>query len=129
MRDVPDGGCHESTHMTAGDTFSSRFLQFWRRLVKGDFGLAATWWRYGVLGLLAQVLAFGGLAGVSAGLFFVGCLCYNVVVWIGTWRAAHRYEGPRVWAVLAYLAVALWIACVAIVGVTVLLFSFFFRDL
>lgn len=39
---------------------------------------------------------------------------YNVVVLVGVWRSAARWQGEPVWATLARLAIAIWFA-VAIV--------------
>lgn len=79
---------------------------FLNQLLSGDFGLARTFWIYGVLfeilfALVISVLPFVGLLNIA----------WTVVVLIGTWRAANRYEGWRGWAMLARISVVLtWIS-------------------
>lgn len=75
---------------------------------RGDAGLARTYWLFGVIGSFVWGLLLGGvkpgsiLAIVAVVLFLV----YIVMVNVGTWRAASRYDGPKVWAILAKMAVA-----------------------
>ncbi len=73
-----------------------------RKLVDGDFGLRTTYWSFGVgVGLII------GLAADLIGMikpFAVAHAIYSVPLTIGVWRAAGKYAGPKVWAVLAKLA-------------------------
>ena len=86
---------------------------FFLRLARGDFGLARTYWLFGVLAgcvvsLVAQTVdrtldAYNAVVAVVAiGLVHVP---YQIVVAIGVWRAAGAYRGPRLWGVLAKTAV------------------------
>lgn len=78
------------------------------RVWMGEAGLARTYWLFGVIGSFVWGLLLGGvkpgsiLAIVGVVLFLV----YIVMVNVGTWRAASRYDGPRAWAILAKMAVA-----------------------
>ena len=92
---------------------------FFSKLIHGDYGLAKTYWLFGVLGstvlsvflMLSAVLA----AELVIALYLVA-LSYAVVVLIGTWRAASRYQGPKHWAILAKLNTALGWGQLAIAG-------------
>ena len=74
----------------------------------GRAGLARTYWLYGVAasfvwGIALSMVTPGSpvaMAAVSA------LLAYFVIVNVGIWRSAGQYEGPKVWAVLAKMAVA-----------------------
>jgi hypothetical protein len=43
-------------------------------------------------------------------------LSYTVVVLIGTWRAASRYQGPKLWTVLAKIVTVLGWGQLAVAG-------------
>jgi hypothetical protein len=97
------------------------------KLLDGDYGLAKTYWLFGVLvnvgfnilfkvvestasyprQALAQILI---LTSIS--------VAYGIVVIIGTWRASSKYQGPKFWAVLAKIMVV-----IGIVGLVVALLS------
>jgi len=83
-----------------------RFLHLWR----GELALGNAFWNWAVLGgLVVNVLtsiAFLALVmnGYLVAAFVAGYavpIPYNVVVTVGVWRAAGRYEGERKWADLA----------------------------
>ena len=75
---------------------------------RGEAGLSKTYWLLGVLGCFLWSLPIGMVSPGSVtamavvGMFFAYALLVNV----GTWRAASLYEGPRLWAILAKVAVA-----------------------
>lgn len=97
---------------------------FFRALIRGDFGLAKTYWLYGV----AAGYAFNGLMSVVtsrtmlAGIIFV-YVAYSIPVLIGIWRAANRYQGPRVWPVLAKVGTVVGCLLVGMVGVLGMAFA------
>lgn len=88
------------------------------KLIDGDYGLAKTYWLFGVLAnvgfnilfkvaestasyprqALAQILI---LTSIS--------VAYSVVVVIGTWRASGKYQGPKFWAILARIMIVIGI--------------------
>ena len=105
-----------------------------KKLVRGHYGLANTYWRFGVLvGVL-----YGVLYGVAFTMFFESDVlsdflgsygergelkralhdalelvyvflpliffAYQLAVVVGVWRAARAYEGAKIWSVLARLA-------------------------
>ncbi len=73
-----------------------------RKLLDGDFGLRTTYWSFGVgVGLIIGLTA--GLIGVIKP-FVVAHAIYSVPLTIGIWRAAGKYAGPKIWAVLAKVA-------------------------
>jgi hypothetical protein len=92
-----------------------------RTLWSGGYGLARSYWLFGVVGngvlsLLMMVLtAFAAPLGPGASLTVLSsmvaiALGYAVLWSVGTWRAAGHYEGARFWAVLARICVVIgWI--------------------
>lgn len=86
------------------------FWDFFGRLSNGEFGLAETYWFYGVFVGFAVSYAMKSIT--SIGLIAIIMLiyaAYQILVTIGVWRAANGYEGTKVWAVLAKIAVVLGI--------------------
>lgn len=77
----------------------------------GDAGLAKTYWIYGIIagfawGLILALVNFR--PGSREIILFLNCFgIYFFVVNVGIWRAANKYEGRRVWALLGKLAAAL----------------------
>jgi len=117
---------HARSHARRSDTNpSSSFWRFPWRLARGRFGLARTYWAFGFGGLLVQgiLLALvenGGELTVAVGML---SLFYAVVLSLGIWRAANRYEGKAIWtwlakatvvlailSVIPVLAVVIWVA-------------------
>lgn len=81
---------------------------FFGKLANGDFGLAKTYWIYGVLVGVVVNMFFSLLE--SRGVITIALLAYIVYaipVIMGTWRAATKYAGPKIWAVLANIACVL----------------------
>lgn len=82
----------------------SFFVKIW----SGDFGLAKTYWLYWVLVLIAVntvvIIRPTTATLVIAALAYIA---YLIPAVIGIWRAANRYEGRKIWAVLAMISVVL----------------------
>lgn len=92
---------------------------FVSKLVNGDFGLAKTYWLYGfVVGIVINVLtrivpSLGALTVILA-----LAIPYQVMVLLGVWRAADKYQGRKAWAILAKIAAVLgWLGVLASIGV------------
>ena len=97
---------------SATDSHDIGKKSFFRKLRDGDYGLAKTYWGWGVgigflFGILISVLSHIPILGL---LFSIFMIFYQITLWIGIWRASYRYHGPKIWAVLARVAVILgWI--------------------
>ncbi|MCE2406855.1 MAG: hypothetical protein J4G19_05070 [Pseudomonadales bacterium] len=104
-------------------------LKLWR----GQYGLARTWWLFGVLGTallnlvsgpLNALLAASTTEGISGAVLIVSAMivavigvCYGIVVTVGTIRAANAYRGKRIWSWLAIIVTAVaWISAVTYVA-------------
>jgi tetrahydromethanopterin S-methyltransferase subunit G len=107
--------------MSELDSISSETQQrgFLSKLVNGDFGLAKTYWLYGfVVGLIINVLtriipSLGALAVILA-----VAIPYQIMVLLGVWRAADKYQGRKAWAILAKIATVLgWLGVLGSLGV------------
>lgn len=96
------------------------------RLWRGHYGLAKTWWLFGVLGTVllnaisgplnafAATTSMEGMGGVALLIAVVIVaavgVVYGVVVTVGVVRSALAYEGNRVWSWLAVtLTVGAWL--------------------
>ena len=94
----------ESAKDTVSDLNSD--AAFFVKLSNGYYGLAKTFWLFGfVLATLLALLPFAiGIFMEQKGLaivMFLFWLAYEFAVLLGTWRAAGRYGGPKIWAYLA----------------------------
>lgn len=83
---------------------------FFRKLANGDFKLAKTFWLCGVLAgfilnNLTHILLKFNSSGAMLAIVFFAYTTYEIPLIMGTWRAAYKYQGPKVWAVLAKYAV------------------------
>jgi hypothetical protein len=95
-----------------------------RRLWRGELPLADAFWSWAVIGGLALNLAasFAMLVlltqGETAWAMVAGhavSLPYNVVVTIGVWRSAARYQGSPHWARAARLVTLIGMAVLSII--------------
>lgn len=98
-------------------------MTFVTRMTSGDFGLARTYWRLGVLGNIVAVactMVVGEILegnpqlwmGLAGWLVCVMVLYYALLAWIGVWSSAARYTGRRVWAWLATVTGLMGVICV-----------------
>ena len=81
-------------------------------LWRGEIGLAITYWVFWVLGSCVIYMIAGALtAAITSGVVLVlgrlTAVSYAVFVSVAIWRSAGLYQGPRLWAVLARVAVVL----------------------
>ena len=94
---------------------------FFQKLSSGEFGLAKTYWLYGVV--VGFVLSLGIQTITSIGIYTLATLIYapyQTLVLLGTWRASQKYEGWKGWAALANFSVVLGaIGLIASVIITV----------
>ena len=85
-------------------------------LWNGRAGLAKTYWLWGVLSGIPWGLALS-LVTPGSNLAIIGVLglvAYYVIVNVGIWRAASKYQGTKAWAILAKVAVATTPVCLVI---------------
>lgn len=93
------------------------------RLWRGELPLGRAFWGYAVAGGLAVNLATSALflallsadrplAGLAAG--YLVPVPYNIVVLVGVWRSAARYEGERLHADLARIVTAVGMAVLSL---------------
>ena len=82
----------------------------------GRSGLARTYWLWGVLsgipwGIALSLVTPGSAPAILAVLALV---VYYVMVHVGIWRAASQYQGAKVWAILAKIAVLITPVCLVL---------------
>jgi hypothetical protein len=94
---------------------------FFIKLKDGDFGLAKTYWLYGVVVNLILSIPTYVVSNLSLliVLTIIG-LIYGVIVLIGIWNSASRYEGLKLWAILAKLATILGFITIILTAVGLL---------
>jgi hypothetical protein len=87
---------------------------FFGKLANGDFGLAKTYWLYGMLvSIVVTVISnlitsVGGLAILT-----LAHTAYSIPLIMGIWRASNTYQGSKVWVILAKVAVVLGVIMLA----------------
>ena len=83
-------------------------IGFFKKLVSGDFGLAKTYWMYSVLaGFIANIFIKNVQSDIAVAMILLLHGIYQAVVLIGTWKASNKYNGKKIWAILAKIAVVL----------------------
>ncbi len=92
-------------------TGSATKKDFFSKLANGDFGLAKAYWLYGVVvtvvaNIILKVLALTGSIGELV-IFIPALMAYQILLFMGTWRAANKYQGEKIWAILAKISVVL----------------------
>ncbi len=75
------------------------------KLLAGRYGLARTFWLFGVLGgalfgLPIDLLAAAGREHLAVVAILLA-ITWAVVVLIAVWRASRLYRGPVIWGLLA----------------------------
>jgi hypothetical protein len=94
-----------------------------RRLWQGELPLSQAFWNWAIIGGIAVNLTTSILFMVLVmtdrivAAFVVGyalSVPYNVVVAVGVWRSAGRYEGERHWADLARIVTVVGMAVLSI---------------
>lgn len=88
-----------------------------RRMAAGEVPLPMAFWGYAILyGLFVN--GFASLAALMvvaaagppwlAALLFLLPIPYNLLIALGVWKSAGRWQGPPPWAALARLAIVVW---------------------
>jgi len=84
---------------------------FFIKLKDGDFGLAKTYWLFGVLvSIIYRIFLELALVANSIGIIYaanIALIVYSYFHLFGLWNSADRYTGKKVWAFLAKVAVVL----------------------
>ncbi len=106
---VEDDDTPENPSSDFATTYESS--SFFKKLISGEFGLAKTYWGFAIgIGFLLYIFSFaiGSMGSPALSIIWIlGLYTYQVIVWIGVWRAASLYNGPMIWAGLAKFAVIL----------------------
>ncbi|WP_295882319.1 serine/threonine-protein kinase [uncultured Thiohalocapsa sp.] len=104
--DPPAAAFRSEDTADAGAGGSQRSQAFFPRLWRGDFGLAKTFWLYLVLVSVLVGFALNLVESLPVLLLVLLLFtAYRVVALVGTWRAADRFTGSKVWGVLSKLVV------------------------
>ena len=122
--EIPQTCDLESVHEPSEPIKNPSYNEGWvSQLREGRFGLARTYWLYGmVFGNLAALIPYFFVLenqSLAAQLSIIALVIGMAVVLLGIWNAASRYEGSKVWAVLAKIAAVFgWVnICAAALGV------------
>jgi len=99
---------------------------FLKKLRDGDYGLAKTYWLYGIVvsavfGFITRMILMA--TGRDGLLFVFGLVILGLIYTVffqapGLWRAAKRYQGPKIWAIFGQI-----VAVIAVIGVPFVLMA------
>lgn len=90
---------------------------FLTKLWHGEYSLPVTFWVFGILVSMAlkSLIVFIKRTPIvveikrpTAVIIFIIMCCYEICLNIGTWRAANKYNGPKIWNILAKICVYIW---------------------
>ena len=97
------------------------------KLVRGELGLANTYWLFGgLLGIATYILYYSPdiLSARSedptVAIIFYGIMIFifNIITVVGVWRSANKYQGKQTWAMLARL-----FTLISAIGIIVIIIS------
>ncbi|AKU21437.1 hypothetical protein [Massilia sp. NR 4-1] len=79
---------------------------FYERFLKGELGLAKTYWVCGVVpaffaGITVRTVSSNTLAYWIG----TGLVVYQCILLAAVWNAGKKYQGSKIWPVLAFLMV------------------------
>jgi hypothetical protein len=90
------------------------FHYFFYKLRLGNFGLAQTFWKFLIGAWVAETLlvfmlyfSFFNLSSLASLIQLAFGFLYLPPAILGTWNAAVRYTGPKIWAWLAQAVIIL----------------------
>lgn len=82
---------------------------FRKILLSGDYGLVKTFWMYVILMGMFINIGFVMLAALStpilAMFIVIISTLFTIPLHIAMWRAADKYKGPKIWAILTRIQV------------------------
>ena len=83
---------------------------FIKRLMLGEYGLYKTYWIFGYfVGAIASPIIYLIESDSRLHLLAFVHFIYQFIVYMGIWNAANKYEGLKLWAVLAKITSVLGI--------------------
>ena len=86
---------------------------FFGKLANGDFGLAKTYWLYGVLlSVVVNILSSAISSTETLVIIVLALAAYSVPLYMGIWKAANKYKGQKIWSILAKIATVLGVIMV-----------------
>jgi len=93
------------------DTKNAVQKGFIKKLIDGDFGLAKTYWLFGVVGgialnlLMMLVILTGSVVLIVTAMLL--SFAFATAIFIAIWNSATKYSGSKFWSVLAKIIVVL----------------------
>jgi hypothetical protein len=99
---------NEMENSSSQVTTEAQSLGFYGKFIGGEFGLAKTYWLLGVVPSLFAGIAVRTVSS-DALAYWIGAafVTYQFVLLVALWNAGKKYQGSRVWSVLAFLMVLL----------------------
>jgi len=96
----------EMENSSNGSAIETHHLTFYEKFTAGEFGLAKTYWLFGVVPAFFVGLAMR-VVSTSSSVFWIGALfiAYQLILLVAIWNAGKKYKGSRVWPLLAFLMV------------------------
>ena len=83
------------------DSNTSLILRFWN----GDVPLWKSYWLVGSLASIPIWFLINLVYVFSFGLAFAISIGFQVFLYVGIWRSSDKYEGSKIWSVLAKVAI------------------------
>lgn len=106
--------------------FEEKISHFFSELTEGNYSLAMTYWVYGVLGGFVWSVAIISIIqalssewsqdsiAILSSVLYLAMSAYFCAVYVGIWKSSDKYEGNRVWAILAKFVVVITAIPIAI---------------
>lgn len=97
---------NESQSTTGQTSAKQPNAGLYEKFIHGEFGLAKTYWLFGVLPNFLVNIALRTVASDDLA-YWIGAtfLIYLCVLLVALWNAGRKYTGSKIWSVLAFLVV------------------------
>jgi hypothetical protein len=78
-----------------------------KKFIDGDFSLALSFWVFGLIGLLLLGLI---VTLILPKMIFVRLITYPYLIYasIGIWKSSNKYNGKKIFSILAKIMVVIW---------------------
>lgn len=99
--------------------FEEKISHFFSELTEGNYSLAMTYWVYGVLGGFVWSVAILSIIqalisewsqsniAILSSVLYIAMAAYFCAVYVGIWKSSDKYEGNKIWAILAKFVVVI----------------------
>lgn len=91
---------------------NNKVANYFSKFIHGNFGLAKTYWLFGVFARLVVFIIItksGDYSAKLSGVIIVTYIAYSIIWLLAMFNAARLYKGLKIWSVLAFIMIFVWL--------------------